>query len=1054
MSGDLFKVQFVRFKTSFLYIPDKWIKKLKDIRKLDHESTIKVVYDTTKSAFFTWQQTVSQHDNVVGINATVASNLGLKEGDVISLVICSNPPHLHRVEMSPLSFDDLEMIEMSSGLLQSTLLNQVRVVWRGQLLTAWISSSVPIVLHVGSMDPDVVVGHLEQMTEVVIGDPISSNVTSLANNYLERGNMINDIASSGLNFASSVIKSIKRPSNSEDEKPLECKLSTEKKQYIFRVHPLGCDQSQFGPLDAFIPDSSMMNIFKVGKTNPESIFCQIKKIQYLTDANAKTNKLAEEGEKENCEQRTIEDLSTYVRLRSVTALEEAKDKYYSTDMRCIYLSNNLRNILSLEIGSRVILSDFNLKPLGGSFERIDIFPFYGLKCSELDKSLIKYIEKVRGGLLLCNNMLLTIPTENGYVDVELRFVPTSLSYYLVLPGQLDTKKIRTRLEKRSDKKLSLPHGKPFITKNGTEDLYLNHFLTNINEVLMTLNLTLGLEGGMKDQPLVRIKNNLLILGKSGAGKTSTASLICSILQGFPHHVHNAIIKCRPLKGKTVESLVKHIVSFIDDCVYHQPSILILDDLECIAGVPEDQDQNSQASSYFKRVGRMLIQLLSCLQSSHSVAIIATAPAVSSISPSVLPPRGVHFFNTRLELPELTKSDRQGVLEKLIHKKLSNKEVRELRCLDNIEDYAKKTEGYCCQDLADLVDKATLSACMRQVLSSKVPVLESCDMLQAVSESTPMLLRGVSLHKDSSLGWDDIGGLVDVKNELKEVFEWPVMYPELFQNSPLRQQSGLLLYGAPGTGKTMLAAAVASECGLNFISVKGPELLSKYIGASEEAVRNIFFKAQSAKPCVLFFDEFDSLAPRRGHDNTGVTDRVVNQLLTQLDGVESLTGVWVLAATSRPDLLDPALLRPGRLDRSVLCPLPDKEDRLAILMALSRKMNLDDDVDFTDIATQTEGFTGADLQSILYTAQLSAVEEQQSEMQGTAAFSQEEKHTPDRNTVLLKVTKFQLDSACKSTRPSLTIQERMKYQNIYKKFRAGREDNKSNILEGPPRATLA
>ncbi|KAG9088465.1 Peroxisome biosynthesis protein pex1 [Ceratobasidium sp. 370] len=187
--------------------------------------------------------------------------------------------------------------------------------------------------------------------------------------------------------------------------------------------------------------------------------------------------------------------------------------------------------------------------------------------------------------------------------------------------------------------------------------------------------------------------------------------------------------------------------------------------------------------------------------------------------------------------------------------------------------------------------------------------------------------------------------------------------------------GLLLYGYPGCGKTLLASAVAKECGLNFISVKGPELLNKYIGQSEQSVRDIFDRASSAKPCVLFLDEFDSIAPKRGHDSTGVTDRVVNQMLTQMDGAEGLDGVYVLAATSRPDLIDPALLRPGRLDKSLLCHMPTERERHDILKAVSRKVSLAPDVELAEVAKRTEGYSGADLQALVYNAQLEVVHEE-------------------------------------------------------------------------------
>ncbi|OQR70525.1 peroxisome biogenesis factor 1-like [Tropilaelaps mercedesae] len=251
--------------------------------------------------------------------------------------------------------------------------------------------------------------------------------------------------------------------------------------------------------------------------------------------------------------------------------------------------------------------------------------------------------------------------------------------------------------------------------------------------------------------------------------------------------------------------------------------------------------------------------------------------------------------------------------------------------------------------------------------------------------TPVSLRGLSVERgaashgrsEHASRWDAVGALEEQKELLREIFLWPIRYPELVAQCPIRPVSGLLLYGMPGTGKTLLASCVAHEADLNFITVQGPELLSKYIGASEQAVRDVFLRAKSAAPCVIFFDEFDSMAPRRGHDSTGVTDRCVNQLLTLLDGVETdASGVAVLAATSRPDLIDPALLRPGRLDRSIECPQPpDAVSRLSILRALSERLSAplspEARKDLEEIARRTDGFTGADLQALLFNAQLAA-----------------------------------------------------------------------------------
>jgi len=295
------------------------------------------------------------------------------------------------------------------------------------------------------------------------------------------------------------------------------------------------------------------------------------------------------------------------------------------------------------------------------------------------------------------------------------------------------------------------------------------------------------------------------------------------------------------------------------------------------------------------------------------------------------------------------------------------------------DLAGQTDGYMPGDLVLLVSRARGEALIRSVSESANGVeptnveLSRKDFDSALKGFTPASLRNVTLQT-STTTFDSIGGLHETRKILLETLQYPTTYAPIFAQCPLRLRSGLLLYGYPGCGKTLLASAVAGECGLNFISVKGPEILNKYIGASEKSVRDLFERAEAARPCVLFFDEFDSIAPKRGHDSTGVTDRVVNQLLTQMDGAEGLSGVYVLAATSRPDLIDPALLRPGRLDKSLICDLPSLTDRIDILRALGKKLKLSDDVlsKLNEIAERTEGYSGADLQALVYNAHLEAI----------------------------------------------------------------------------------
>jgi peroxin-1 len=289
------------------------------------------------------------------------------------------------------------------------------------------------------------------------------------------------------------------------------------------------------------------------------------------------------------------------------------------------------------------------------------------------------------------------------------------------------------------------------------------------------------------------------------------------------------------------------------------------------------------------------------------------------------------------------------------------------------DISGSTDGYMPGDISVLVSRARNEAIIRAIAESPDSTgaihFARADFDKALKGFTPASLRNVTLQS-SSTSFKSIGGLQETRQVLLETLQYPTKYAPIFAQCPLRLRSGLLLYGYPGCGKTLLASAVAGECGLNFISVKGPEILNKYIG-------DLFDRAQAAKPCVLFFDEFDSIAPKRGHDSTGVTDRVVNQLLTQMDGAEGLSGVYVLAATSRPDLIDPALLRPGRLDKSLLCDMPALEDRVDIIKALFQKVRLSDELidtdgPLTDIARRTEGFSGADLQALVSNAQLEAI----------------------------------------------------------------------------------
>jgi SpoVK/Ycf46/Vps4 family AAA+-type ATPase len=328
-----------------------------------------------------------------------------------------------------------------------------------------------------------------------------------------------------------------------------------------------------------------------------------------------------------------------------------------------------------------------------------------------------------------------------------------------------------------------------------------------------------------------------------------------------------------------------------------------------------------------------------------------------------------------------------------------------------------------------------------------------DVEAALSGFQAAALKDLSLEK-SPTEWASIGGLEEAKAMLIETFMLPTTYAPLFKQVPIKLRSGLLLYGPPGTGKTLLASAIAGHCGLNFISVSGPELLNKYIGQSESSVRAVFERAAAAKPAILFFDEFEAIAPARGGDSTGVTDRVVNQFLTELDGVEGRAGVYVLAASSRPDMIDPALLRPGRLDKSIYCGFPDLQERESILRAVTRSVKLTEDVDFTELAGLSEDFSGADLNAIISTAQLGMVHDELDRRMAldaarlTAAAAATTTTTAGTTTttnksdaaVDLRLSREHLIKAVGETSISTSYKDRAHFARVHDKFlRARRQD---------------
>ncbi|XP_010889829.4 peroxisome biogenesis factor 1 [Esox lucius] len=464
---------------------------------------------------------------------------------------------------------------------------------------------------------------------------------------------------------------------------------------------------------------------------------------------------------------------------------------------------------------------------------------------------------------------------------------------------------------------------------------------------------------------------LFITGAKGSGKTALSRALCrKAMEDLDAHVE--VVDCKKLKGKRAETVRQMLEEVFEQAVWKQPSVVLLDDLDHVTGAPTSPEHEHGPESLLRQHIAQSLKDLVCdvVLRSSLVCLVVSGVSERSLHPSLREVQGSHFIQGYIHIHPPDQVQRAEILRCLILRK-SGASPENMLSLD-LGLVAKETEGFLPRDLALLLERAIHANALHRPHSTQGLCLSGRDFGQALKGFTPPSLWGAQLQCPSGPGLQRVGGLHHVRQLLMDTILLPAKYPVLFASLPIRQRSGILLYGAPGTGKTLMAGAVAKESGLNFISIKGPELLSKYIGASEQAVRDVFQRAQAAKPCILFFDEFDSLAPRRGHDNTGVTDRVVNQLLTQLDGVEGLQGVYVLAATSRPDLIDPALLRPGRLDKSLYCPPPDQEARVEILRVLTHSVPLAADVDLEEIGAATDMFTGADLKALLYNAQLEVI----------------------------------------------------------------------------------
>ncbi|NJE10798.1 CDC48 family AAA ATPase [Thermococcus sp. MAR1] len=576
---------------------------------------------------------------------------------------------------------------------------------------------------------------------------------------------------------------------------------------------------------------------------------------------------------------------------------------------------------------------------------------------------------------------------------------------------------------------------------------------------------------------------VLLYGPPGTGKTLLAKAVAN-----EANAHFIAINGPEIMSKYYGESEERLREVFKEAEENAPAIIFIDEIDAIA--PKREETHGEVE---KRVVSQLLTLMDGLKSRGKVIVIGATNRPDAIDPALRRPGRfdrelevgvpdkagrkeilqIHTRGMPIEpefrrgrvieiLEELERNDayRESAEKALMKvKNARDEEIPEIlrgiderlydevkaRLIDGLlEELAEVTHGFVGADLAALAREAAMAALRRLIKEGKIDfeaehipkeVLEELrvtrkDFYEALKMVEPSALREVLLEVPN-VRWDDIGGLEEVKEELKEAVEWPLKYPEAFLGLGITPPKGILLYGPPGTGKTLLAKAVANESEANFIAIKGPEVLSKWVGESEKNIREIFRKARQAAPTVIFIDEIDAIAPRRGTDVNRVTDRLINQLLTEMDGIQENSGVVVIAATNRPDIIDPALLRPGRFDRLILVPAPDEKARLEIFKVHTRRVPLAEDVSLEELAKRTEGYTGADIEAVVREAAMLAMRRALQEgiiRPGMKA---------DEIRGKVKVTMKDFESTLKKIGPSVSEETMDYYRKIQEQFKQSR-----------------
>ena len=1081
---------------------------------------IKLDANRPSSAHFGWSGSYSD-ESCATVSGIFAKELGFQDGDQVIIRLSeTRVVRCRRAQIKPTSQHDWDAFEQYANEIEQHLMQQVRIIWSGMRLPVWVDNSRKCLsLNVGQIQPDSSLASLEMSTELERIRPEKSKQIkkkSFDDDDIEDDDDVKEKAADGLDVTCDQFKSspsfwnrfmqtvtdLVDTSNTKIDSPdstNELNSPRNKKQYLTLCQLPGLTPEvnsakkqvfRVLPLEALPTQTTLINTVFINPAyaQPGVSLDQNFAARLIRLLSPNEQRAGKENFKNNSTDggwmEEQDALSTVVRVQLISGL--AMDSVGVCDglRRQLGLFTNSRLLLELakfeqvydfSEGDRSSVEKRQKLPLAQSltFTPVPLRMFE--KPEEIREKLLRELRThLRGHQLLLLSKGSLLRLENKDLIFTTDFEQEDAGSTVVLNASvLDTLEVRVLHEspkRRTRWGLELPFAsvKDLETKftlsstfpqsemqialddDNDDDDDEGTFQSNLSRLVKLANL-----GFVQSGHTPCLAN--LVCGASGSGKSFLVSALVQWIRKSRRQVHISRIDCHKLRGKRVEPLRKQLQSEIEESVYRQPSLLVIEDLDILLpnnSQIEDKQERLHVEKCALVFRRLLAQALnSQLLYGCRVCVVVTAKSPLDLHDSMFVGSGEHFFQEVIQLQPPNGEQRASILRGLISARLPASAIdwNQLK----LETFVAPTicDGYLPADLHLIADKA-IHCCIqktKELAFAFRPELSAEHFEIASSDYVPLSLRGLKLRPASKFYLKHVGGLEQVKQTLVETLLWPTRFPSLFSQLPIRPQSSVLLYGAPGTGKTLLAEALANECGVRFVCVRGPELLSKYIGASEAAVRALFEKANQTGPCIVFFDEIDAIAPARGHDSTGVTDRVVNQILTQMDGIEQLnSGVHVLAATSRPDLVDRALLRPGRFDLSLYCPLPNLEDRQRILEVLISRLQdggdcttlitVDKEVSMENLAERTQNFSGADLQALVYNARLEAIHEH-------IRSSQSESTEKDVNLMLdewsrandkmisqddlkeLIITENNLVQALQNTRPSVGPAERAKYDQL-------------------------